>query len=535
MSSSPASSPPYGAVATLEFENDSTIPSTKGDYYILPGQTLKFGRDTQSNDYSFDSIEFSRNHLEFYSIIIDEEAESMVYVRDRQSANGTFVNGILIGRGNGITPGRLLEHRDVVTSKANWHFRVRLLEMKRAPLNGIQLAEAKFFSDQYSISDVVLGSGASTTVRLGHDVKTGQQLACKVYNLRERWEKDLRGQIAAIIHTVNLTKRLDHPNISSLKCAYKSRHTLFVFEELAAGGDLFSLVCGSIRLAELEIRWILRQVLSGLKYLHAKSIAHRDIKLENVLLCDCPNPAHRMALTDFGHAEVVPKGGSISRTAGTPGWQAPELFQRSGSLGVAVDMWSMGIMTVQLLIGSSESKMMAKIEQTLLAKAHIKALDFKDIFNEIYEVRHECGLDGSPRENFIRRCLDCDPNTRMTVDEALKHPYINEPASLRQQFETSEQETNAGWKSRVAEVEIRNLPDVVAPPSTSTIGKKEKANPNSSVAVKKSLLKKDIETLRSPYFKVTKSLGVKRARVDETTNEVESRAKRTKLVMKKTT
>lgn len=85
--------------------------------------------------------------------------------------------------------------------------------------------------------------------------------------------------------------QLDHPNISSFKRAYKSQHTLFVFEELSAGGDLFSLVNGSIRLTELEIRWIMRQILVGLEYLHARSVAHRDIKLENVLLCVCPKPA----------------------------------------------------------------------------------------------------------------------------------------------------------------------------------------------------------------------------------------------------
>lgn len=233
----------------------------------------------------------------------------MVYVRDRQSSNGTFVNGALIGRSSGVSPGRLLEDGDVVTSKANWQFRVKLLAMKRTPLNNIQQAEAKvsraghcilqasfskitqFFSKQYTISDIVLGSGFSTTVRLARDVTTGQQLACKVYDLRVRWANNRHGEIAAIMRAVDLTTSLNHPNISSLKRAYKSRHTLFVFEELAAGGDLFSLVCGQIRLPELEVRWMLRQILSGLKYLHAKSIAHRDIKLENVLLCVCQNPA----------------------------------------------------------------------------------------------------------------------------------------------------------------------------------------------------------------------------------------------------
>lgn len=75
--------------------------------------------------------------------MIEEGVEPVVYVRDRQSANGTYVNGILIGRGCGVTPGRLLEHGDVVSSGADWRFKVKLLRMKRVPLSDVQLAEAK--------------------------------------------------------------------------------------------------------------------------------------------------------------------------------------------------------------------------------------------------------------------------------------------------------------------------------------------------------------------------------------------------------
>lgn len=81
--------------------------------------------------------------MEFYCIVLDDETQPVVYVRDRQSANGTFVNGILIGRGNELSPGRLLEHGDLVTSTMNWHFRVKLRNMKRTPLSDIQLAEAR--------------------------------------------------------------------------------------------------------------------------------------------------------------------------------------------------------------------------------------------------------------------------------------------------------------------------------------------------------------------------------------------------------
>lgn len=120
---------------------------------------------------------------------------------------------------------------------------------------------------------------------------TGRQLACKVYDLRERRKKNLPEEILEITRGASLSKRLQHPNVSTLQSAYQSQHTLFVFEELGAGGDLFSLVCASTRFSELEVRWILRQLLSGLQYLHSRRIAHRDIKIENVLLCICPKPA----------------------------------------------------------------------------------------------------------------------------------------------------------------------------------------------------------------------------------------------------
>lgn len=237
-----------------------------------------------------------------------------------------------------------------------------------------------------------------------------------------------------------------------------------------------------------------------------------------------------MALTDFGHARVVPKAGGLSGSAGTPGWQAPELLDPTKSNGLPVDMWSMGIMAVQLLLGNAASKMMLNLEETLPINPNIKTLDYESIFNEIYEVRHESASKRSPREDFIRRCLECDPNKRMTVDEALKHPYINEPAADRQRFEKSAEQTTASWKRREGQVEIQSLPEVLAPPSSAPIKpsmKKIKLKIN--LVGKKSALKNDQEVTRSPYFKVTKAIDVKRPRSDEYDEEIDNVAKRRKL------
>lgn len=91
----------------------------------------------------FDSASFSRNHMEFYSVVFEEGAEPMVYVRDRQSANGTWVNDDLVGKGNRIDPGRLLEHNDKVTIKPHWSFKVKLLAKKRHKMTKTQKEETK--------------------------------------------------------------------------------------------------------------------------------------------------------------------------------------------------------------------------------------------------------------------------------------------------------------------------------------------------------------------------------------------------------
>jgi len=73
---------------------------------------------------------------------------------------------------------------------------------------------------------------------------------------------------------------------------------------------------------ELEIRWILRQVLQGLLYMHKRGVAHRDIKPENILCATAPNAAFRVMLSDFGDSAITSKGRRKS-DVGTSFYRAP--------------------------------------------------------------------------------------------------------------------------------------------------------------------------------------------------------------------
>lgn len=88
---------------------------------------------TSISDVAIDNCYVSRNHFEVYSVLYDSmdccgHGElPMVYIRDCQSLEGTFVNGCCIGsKAQGHTPGYLLSQGDVITIAPYWEFRVKL-------------------------------------------------------------------------------------------------------------------------------------------------------------------------------------------------------------------------------------------------------------------------------------------------------------------------------------------------------------------------------------------------------------------------
>lgn len=99
----------------------------------------------------------------------------------------------------------------------------------------------------------------------------------------------------------------------------------YIFTELATGGDLFSLFTRYRVFEEIEIRWIIRQVLRAVVYIHSKGIAHRDIKPENILCIIAPSAAYRIALSDFGDSAVATRGRMRSEV-GTAFYRAPWVF-----------------------------------------------------------------------------------------------------------------------------------------------------------------------------------------------------------------
>lgn len=414
-----------------------------------------------SSNHVIDAASVSRNHFEVYSISFDQTAETLVFVRDRQSLKGTFVNDTLLGNKTTISNGKLLDNGDKITIKPGITIKVILLDMDRIPLTEVQQREAALFDDEYKVTDRLLGEGSYASTRLAIDARTGTQVACKIYDIEKLHRQNKNTSKDVLIKPIQIMTQLEHSNIAAFKRAYTTPHNIYVFEELASGGDLFTLQYRNETFEEDAVRWVVYQILQAVKYLHQKGVVHRDIKPENVLCMTCPHPNHRIALTDFGHAGLL-RDGKLSANLGTPGYQAPETFGEDAEYDQKADMWSVGITTATLLGTSGLLDSLDRIGRSMNNSEPMKTVNLQPVFEELKVLRPE-PLSKQGRD-FLRKCLTVDPNKRISAREALGHPWLDEAGEIRDSFAANARRIRSTWVGRQVLLEmVSELPDIRRP------------------------------------------------------------------------
>lgn len=148
---------------------------------------------------------------------------------------------------------------------------------------------------------------------------------------------------------------------------------LFFVTDLLPGGDLGLRLADDTRLSQKEARFYTAEISLGLAHLHSLGFIHRDVKPENILL----DARGHCCLADLGL--VVKENATSKNTSGTPGYMAPEVFQRdeAGAFNPlegsavdynrSVDFWSLGCVLYQMIVGTCPFR----TEKALaFAKAH---------------------------------------------------------------------------------------------------------------------------------------------------------------------
>uniref|UniRef100_A0A5S6R2W3 non-specific serine/threonine protein kinase n=1 Tax=Trichuris muris TaxID=70415 RepID=A0A5S6R2W3_TRIMR len=246
-----------------------------------------------------------------------------------------------------------------------------------------------------------LGEGSYGSVFKAIHKKSGQCLAIKQVPV----DTDLQ----EIIKEISIMQQCDSPFVVKYYGSYFKNSDLWIVMEYCGAGSVSDLM--RIRkktLNEDEIALILRDVLTGLQYLHSRRKIHRDIKAGNILL----NMEARAKLADFGVAgQLTDTMAKRNTVIGTPFWMAPEVIQEIG-YDCKADIWSLGITALEMAEG-------------------------KPPYAEIHPMRAIFMIPTKPPPSFrnpnewsaefidfVSVCLVKNPDDRPTAEELMEHVFV---------------------------------------------------------------------------------------------------------------
>ncbi|XP_052527526.1 death-associated protein kinase 2 isoform X1 [Tympanuchus pallidicinctus] len=265
--------------------------------------------------------------------------------------------------------------------------------------------------DVYEIGEE-LGSGQFAIVKKCREISTGLEYAAKFIKKRQSRASRRGVRREEIEREVDILQQTLHANIIKLHDIYENKTDVILILELVSGGELFDFLAQKESLSEEEATRFIKQILDGVNYLHSKKIAHFDLKPENIMLLDKNIPIPHIKLIDFGLAHKIEDGVEFKNIFGTPEFVAPEIVNYE-PLGLAADMWSIGVITYILLSGASP--FLGETKQETLA--NITAVNY-EFDEEFFSNTSDLAKD------FIRKLLVKDTRKRLTIQEALSHPWI---------------------------------------------------------------------------------------------------------------
>lgn len=278
-----------------------------------------------------------------------------------------------------------------------------------------------------------LGRGATSIVYRCEEKQSQKAFALKV--LKKTIDKKIvRTEIGVLL-------RLSHPNIIQLKEIFETDTDIALVLELVTGGELFDRIVERGYYSERDAAHVIKQILEAVAYLHENGVVHRDLKPENLLYADLSLDAP-LKIADFGLSKIIDDQVTMKTVCGTPGYCAPEIL-RGNAYGPEVDMWSVGVILYILLCGF-EPFFDPRGDQYMYSR----------ILNCDYEFVSpwwdEVSLNA---KDLVSKLIVLDPHKRLSVQEALLHPWVLGKAARFSHMDTTQrklQEFNARRKLKAA-------------------------------------------------------------------------------------
>ena len=252
-----------------------------------------------------------------------------------------------------------------------------------------------------------IGKGAYATVKLVTDKSNNEIMAMKIY---EKFRLTDPARRKSVVREIAIMKRLNHENIVKMNTSFDNPHSIHIVMEYVKGKSLYQYLKEkpNKRMPEDEARHITKQIASWIRYIHSLDIAHRDLKLENIII----NSSNRkITLIDFGFSIICGHEKKLKIFWGTPSYMWPEIVDKREYNGPPVDIWALGVLLYVMLWG----------------KFPFRGINERDLYKKISSGRYYWPSDVHASDqalNLVKSMLWTHPKKRVTIQQVLDSPWF---------------------------------------------------------------------------------------------------------------
>ncbi|VDN52210.1 unnamed protein product, partial [Dracunculus medinensis] len=271
-------------------------------------------------------------------------------------------------------------------------------------------------------------------------VVNGIGIECKADDVLTKKTFAIKKIVHPFLTTVNakrtyrefiLLTTMKHPNIINLESAFTPQHSIIDFEEIYFVMEFMNYnlaqVIRQLKLDQQNLSYFTYQLIVAIKYMHRSGIIHRDLKPTNIVV----NDKCVLKVLDFGLARKMETTERMSMYVVTRHYRAPEII-----LGLPytekVDVWAIGCILAEMILqkilfpGTDRIDQWSKITNILGSPPK----EFINRFNSF--MLTFCVLNSEAQRilivnarDLLTKMLKIDPNERISLDEAVQHPYIH--------------------------------------------------------------------------------------------------------------
>ena len=227
-----------------------------------------------------------------------------------------------------------------------------------------------------------------------------------------------------VSNEIDILKKLNSPYIVSVLHVMQTQSMLYIVTE-KGGADLFEFFDEHPHgVPELWAQEILSNVMTAIIYCHNNSVCHRDLKPENILLefDTRQEKCISLKLCDFGLSTRYQENVPLKDFCGSPGFFAPEMITKGSYFGDKADIWSVGCVLLELVVGHEKfcDMWMTAYDYEILQDKE----KFKQSIEETVGNLQDLLKFSDDLNDFILKLLRIRSSERPTADKINGHPWL---------------------------------------------------------------------------------------------------------------